>query len=152
MAECNSANFPMEHKPQLTKEGEGKDVNPTLYQRLIGSLRYLLHTRPDLGYSVGVLSRYMEKPKENHMAAIKQVLRYVKGTIQFGLKYHKGRDSEIVGYSDSRFETDLDDRRGTMGTMFFYSGNLVSWTSQKQRTVVLSSWLLRLRRIWCVSR
>lgn len=54
---------------------------------LIGSLRYLLHTRPDLTYSVGYLSRFMEEPKEGHMVALKHLLRYVAGTRDFGLAY-----------------------------------------------------------------
>lgn len=64
-------------------------MNATDYQRLIRSLRYQVHTRPDLGYLVGVVSRYMELPKETHLKAVKQILRYVKGTIQFGLAYQR---------------------------------------------------------------
>ena len=114
-------------------------MNATEYRRLIGSLRYLIHTRPDLGYSVGVVSRYMESPKESHLKAVKQILRYVKGTVNYGLKYKKGGDGKVIGYSDSSHGMDQDDRRGTTGTVFYYSGNPITWSSQKQSTVALSS-------------
>ncbi|KAM0021248.1 putative RNA-directed DNA polymerase [Helianthus debilis subsp. tardiflorus] len=139
MAECNSSKWPMEHKLKLTKDEKGKDVDPTHYRRFIGSLRYLIHTRPDHSYSVGVVSRFMEKPKESHLAAVNHILRYIKGTIHYGLKYRSGGDGKLVGYSDSSFGTDVSDGRGTTGTVFYLSGNLVTWSSQKQRTVALSS-------------
>ncbi|KAJ0558737.1 putative RNA-directed DNA polymerase [Helianthus annuus] len=139
MADCNAAQYPMENKLQLTKEGEGAEVDPTHYRRLIGSLRYLLHTRPDLCYSVGVVSRYMENPKQSHLTAVKHIIRYIKGTIHNGLKYQAGGDGRLVGYSDSSFGTDVEDRRGTSGTVFYFANNVITWSSQKQRTVALSS-------------
>ncbi|XP_035844135.1 secreted RxLR effector protein 161-like [Helianthus annuus] len=129
--------WPMDPKPKLTKDDKGECVDATMYRRLIGSLRYLLHTRPDLGYSTGVLSRFMEKPKLCHLQALKQVLRYVKGTVGFGLKYRRGGDGKLLGYSDSGHG--LDDGRSTTGIVFYHSNNLITWASQKQRTVALSS-------------
>ncbi|XP_062186641.1 secreted RxLR effector protein 161-like [Phragmites australis] len=129
----------MEPKLQLNKDEKGTAVNSTKYRRLIGSLRYLTHTRPDLAYSVRIVSRYMENPKESHLQAVKQILRYVKGTIQFGLIYLKGGEGELIGYSDSNLAGDLDDRKSTSGMMFYYSGKPVTWCSQKQRIVALSS-------------
>ncbi|GJZ02251.1 ribonuclease H-like domain, reverse transcriptase, RNA-dependent DNA polymerase [Tanacetum coccineum] len=79
MVECNETIIPMDPGTKLTKITEGTMVNPTEYQSLIGCLRYLLHTRPDLSYSVGLLSRFMQELREQHMKAIRQVLRYVKG-------------------------------------------------------------------------
>ncbi|KAK1423646.1 hypothetical protein QVD17_18952 [Tagetes erecta] len=139
MSNCNASLWPMEHKLQLTKDEDGRSVNPTEYRRIIGSLRYLIHTRPDLSYSVGVVSRFMQNPKESHYAAVKQILRYIKGTTGFGLKYHKEGDGRLVGYSDSSYGTDTEDRRGTTGVAFYYSNNLITWASQKQQTVALSS-------------
>ncbi|GKC76997.1 hypothetical protein Tco_1127771 [Tanacetum coccineum] len=76
----NETLIPMDPGTRLTKITEGTMVNSTEYRSLIGCLRYLLHTRPDLSYSVGLLSRFMQEPREQHMKAIRQVLRYVKGT------------------------------------------------------------------------
>ncbi|XP_052625051.1 secreted RxLR effector protein 161-like [Lactuca sativa] len=139
MGDCNPIKYPMEPRSSLRKDGEGEPVNATDYRKLIGSLRYLTHTRPDLSYSVGVMSRYMEAPKMCHLNALKKILRYVKGTKDFGLVYKTGGDKKIVGFSDSNHGTDLDDRKGTTGTIFFLFGNVVTWSSQKQQTVSLSS-------------
>ncbi|KAI3742955.1 hypothetical protein L1987_60654 [Smallanthus sonchifolius] len=139
MLDCNPSKWPMESKLQLTKDENGEAVNPTDYRRLIGSLRYLLHTRPDLGYSTGILSRFMEKPRISHFKAMKQVLRYVKGTVGYGLKFRRGGDGKLLGYSDSSHGLDVEDRKGTTGMVFYYSNNLVTWASQKQQTVALSS-------------
>lgn len=139
MADCNEAKYPMEPKLSLTKNEDEATVDATKFRSLIGSLRYLIHTRPDLSYSVGVVSRYMESPRESHLKAVKHILRYVKGTIKHGLVYRQGGDGNLVGYSDSSHGMDRDDGKGTTGMAFYLSGNLVTWSSQKQRTVALSS-------------
>lgn len=140
MADCNATKFPMEQRARLHKDPQGEPVDPTSYRRVIGCLRYLLHTRPDLSYAVGVASRFMERPTVNHRQAVKQILRYLKGTIHHGLVYRKGVGEEVItGYSDSDLAGDLDDRRSTGGMAFYVNDNLVSWNSQKQKTVALSS-------------
>ncbi|KAI3736061.1 hypothetical protein L6452_15593 [Arctium lappa] len=139
MADCNPSKCPMEPKLNLTKDEKGVPVNATRYRRLIGSLRYLIHTRPDLGYPVGVVSRYMESPRESHLQAVKQILRYIKGTVNHGLVYRQGGNGELVGYNDNNHGMDRDDGKGTTGMAFYFSGNLITWCSQKQRTVALSS-------------
>ncbi|GKC27388.1 zinc finger, CCHC-type containing protein [Tanacetum coccineum] len=78
MMDCNKTLIPMDPGTRLTKNTRGTLVNSTEYRSLIRCLRYLLHTRPDLSYSVRLLSRFMQEPREQHMKAIKQVLRYVK--------------------------------------------------------------------------
>lgn len=77
----------MDLKEHISKYDGGEVVNSTQYKCLVGGLRYLVHTRPDIAYSVGILSRYMERPTKLHLNVVKRVLRYVKGTIQFGLVY-----------------------------------------------------------------
>ncbi|XP_047342766.1 secreted RxLR effector protein 161-like [Impatiens glandulifera] len=120
----------MEHRAQLYKDPEGQPIDATEYRRVIGCLRYLLHTRPDLSYVVGVVSRFMERPTEIHHKAVKQVLRYLQGTIHLGLVFQKGGgDEEIVGYSDSDLAGDLDDRKSTGGMAFYINDSLVSWNS-----------------------
>ncbi|KAG6530926.1 hypothetical protein ZIOFF_004693 [Zingiber officinale] len=140
MADCNATKHPMEPKTQLHKDLEGTPVDATEYRRIVGCLRYLLHTRPDLSYSVGMTSRYMERPTIMHHRVIKQILRYLKGTIYFGLIYIKGpQEIGIFGYSDSDLAGDLDGRKSTSGMTFYFNESLVSWNSQKQKTVALSS-------------
>ncbi|GKE11221.1 putative RNA-directed DNA polymerase [Tanacetum coccineum] len=122
MIDCNPTKSPMEHKLKLTKD-------------------YLTHTRPDISFAVGVVSRFMEKPTEQHLQAVKRILRYVKGTLDYGLTYTKrGKAKEtITGYSDSDLVNDVNDRKSTGGMAFYVNGNLVTWASQKQRVVALSS-------------
>lgn len=79
MEDCNAAQVPMDPGLRLSKGSDEKNIGEKEYRRNIGCLRYILHTRPDLSYSVGVLSRYMQQPKESHGAALKQILRYLQG-------------------------------------------------------------------------
>nr|GEV60532.1 hypothetical protein [Tanacetum cinerariifolium] len=121
MSKCNPTKWPMDLKLQLTKDEGGKEVDPTKYRSIIESLRYLLNTHPDLSYSVGVVSKYMQSPKESHYAAMKKILRYLKGTTEYGLKYPKGGNGRICRYSDSSHASDIEDRRSTTGMVFYYS-------------------------------
>ena len=95
MEDCNPCHVPMEPRNKMSKHGNGDPpVDDTLYRSVIGSLRYLVHTRPDLSYSVGVMSRYMEAPTTAHMTDVKQILRYVKGTLNLGCVYLKEQPKE----------------------------------------------------------
>ena len=113
MDDCNSVQAPMEFGLKLTKATEEQCIDAKEYRRLIGCLRYLIHTRPNLAFSVGLLSRYMHEPKTSHDAALKQVLRYLKGTLPQGLVYKRSDQSRLVGYSDSGHCIDEDDGRST---------------------------------------
>lgn len=139
MSQCNATKFPMDLGTKLHSDKGGKPVDATQYRRVIGCLRYLLHTRPDLAYSVGVASRFMEKPTTMHMNAVKQILRYLKGTVELGLVYTQGGSEDVlVGYSDSDVGGDLVGRRSTAGMAFYMGESLITWCSQKQKTVALS--------------
>jgi hypothetical protein len=82
MNACNPCTTPMETRLKLSKQSTSPAVNTTEYRSLIGSLRYLMNTRPDLAFAVGYLSRFMENPRQEHMAAMKHLLRYVAGVHQ----------------------------------------------------------------------
>ncbi|KAK2424896.1 hypothetical protein QL285_035206 [Trifolium repens] len=129
MDKCNSALSPSEPRLQLSSDVDEKEVDPTYYRKLIGSLRYLCNTRPDLAYSVGIVSRFMEKPKTSHLIAVKRILRYVKGTIECGI---------LFPASDSNWRGDVEDRKSTADYMFYYGGAPISWCSKKEPVVALS--------------
>jgi hypothetical protein len=131
----------MENRLRLTKNDKSPSVDKTKYRSVIGSLRYLVNTRPDIAYSVGIVSRYMEDPRGSHWAAVKQILRYLARTVNYGCIYKKLSKSEtkITGYSDSDLAGDVDDRKSTSGSVFLLGTSLVTWCSQKQRVVALSS-------------
>ena len=102
-----------------------------MYRSIIGSLRYLVNSRPDLAYSVGYVSRFMDNPTTEHLPAIKRVLRYVAGTLQFGCCYRKMKGAQLVGYSDSDLVGDIDTRKSTTEVIFFLGGSVITWQSQK---------------------
>lgn len=139
MKGCNSTQIPMDAGTKLEKAEEERGVDEREYRRNIGCLRYLIHTRPDLACSVGILSRYMHNPKESHKAALKQVLRYVQGTTSYGLKFGSRPHEGLIGYSDSSYNVDPDDGKSTTGHIFYLGGNPITWCSQKQEIVALSS-------------
>ena len=115
-------------------------VNPTKYMSIVGGLRYLTHIHPDFSFDVGVVSCFMERPTMVHLQEVKGIHRYIKGTLDHGLVYTKGENQiTISGYSESDHAKDVNEKRSTGGMMFYVNGNLVSWSSQKQRCVALSS-------------
>lgn len=119
-------------------DGEAK-VDSTIYRSLVGGLIYLTHTRPDIAYAVGVLSRFMQAPSKTHLGAAKRVLRYLKGTIKFGILYKKDQEVNFSGYSDSDWAARIEDRKSISGYVFSLGNGAVSWCSKKQPTVALSS-------------
>ena len=140
MAGCNPAHTPMEERLRLSRHNTAVEVDPTHYRRLIGSLRYLVHTRPDLAFAVGFVSRFMERPTVEHQGAVKRILRYVAGTLDYGLHFTKAPGSDrFVDYCDSNLADDIDTSKSTSGTLFFLDNCLVSWQSIKQKVVALSS-------------
>jgi hypothetical protein len=140
MADCKAAATPMEERLKLSHDSMTKEVDTTLYRRIIGSLRYLIHTRPDLTYVVWYVSRFVERPPEEHLQAVKRILHYTIGTLEYGLRYGRRTGmTRLVGYCDSDLIGDIDTRKSTIGALFFLSKSLVSWQSLKQRVVALSS-------------
>ena len=139
MQDCNMVHVPMDPSLNFSKACDEKRVDEKEYRRNVGCLRYLLHTRPDLSYSVGVMSRYMAEPRTSHEAAMKQILRYLQGTRTRGLTFKRGNNSKLSGYSDASHNVDNDDGRSTTGHIFYFLDSPITWCSQKQETVALSS-------------
>ena len=140
MSDCNATRIPMDPGMKLDADKQGERTDATRYRRIIGCLRYLLHTRPDMSYSVGVASRFMEKPTVKHFNAVKQILRYLKGTLNLGLVYTQEKKPEVlVGYTDSDSGGDVVGRRSTGGMVFYLNEGLITWNSHKEKTVALSS-------------
>ncbi|KAM2537704.1 hypothetical protein TB2_023225 [Malus domestica] len=130
---------PMATTTKLHKDPNGKSVDQTLYRSMIGGLLYLTASRPDISFSVGACARYQADPKESHLEAVKRIIRYVSGTVEFGLHYSFETNSEIVGFSDADWAGNADDRKSTSGGCFYVGNNLVAWHSKKQNCVSLST-------------
>ncbi|CAJ2665360.1 unnamed protein product [Trifolium pratense] len=141
MIDCNPANTPMETASNLDADDEGKSVNSTHYKQMVGSLRYACNSRPDICHSVGIVSRFMQSPKLSHMQAVKRILRYLQGTIDYGVLYTKTdkNQKKLVGYCDSDWSGDKVERRSTMGYIFTLFNCPISWSSKKQSVVALST-------------
>ncbi|KAK2390489.1 putative mitochondrial protein [Trifolium repens] len=126
MTDSKHMETPMASTCALSKDEEGKDVEITKYRGIIGSLLYLTASRPDIMFSVCMCARYQSSPKESHLKAVKRILKYLKGTSNFGLWYSKGNDCSLVGYSDSDFAGCKLDRKSTSGTCHLFCNSLVS--------------------------
>lgn len=151
MADCNPVSTPMEPGAKLSKFDGGERVDASKYRSLVGSLRYLTCTRPDLSLSVGIVSRFMEEPVYSHWKALKRILRYVKGTESLGLFYSKTEEFKLLGYTDSDWCGDIDDRKSTSGYVFFMGDTAFTWLSKKQPIVTLSTCEAEyVAASWCV--
>ena len=114
--------------------------DPTLYRSLIGALQCLTITRPDIAHAVNFVSQFLHAPTADHFLAVKRILRYVKGTLHFGLTFcPSAAPGVLVAYSNADWAGCLDTRRSTSGYSIYLGDNLVSWSAKKQPTVSCSS-------------
>ena len=109
------------------------------YQMLVGKLIYLSHTRPDIGFSVGMVSRYMNKPTENHLEAIFRILQYLKQNPGGGLFFKKSIEKDVPVFTDADWAGWPANRKSTTGYCTYVWGNIVTWRSKKQLVVARSS-------------
>jgi hypothetical protein len=155
MAGCKAVATPMEERIKLSRQSTAAKVDATLYRSIVGGLRWLTHTRPDIAFAVGYVSRFMEDPREDHWAAVKRLLRYVQGSAELGIVFPKRgglqlsvfseappKGEEGVGltaFSDADMAGDVDGRRSTSGVLVFLGSSPVAWQSLKQKMVALST-------------
>ncbi|RVW92097.1 Retrovirus-related Pol polyprotein from transposon RE1 [Vitis vinifera] len=139
MSGCQPVNTPIEEGLKLCVEPNQVSTDKGRYQRLVGRLMYLAHTRPDLAYALSVVSQYMHNPGEQHMNAVMRILRYLKNAPGKGILFAKNVDHQSIEvYTDADWGA-VDDRRSTSGYFTFVGGNLVTWKSKKQNVVARSS-------------
>ncbi|GKB21491.1 hypothetical protein Tco_0855414 [Tanacetum coccineum] len=130
---------PMSSDTKLTKDEECESVDSTKYRGMIGSLLYLMASRPDIMFSVYLCARFQEAPKTSHLEAVKCIFRYIKGTTHLGLWYPKGISIETVVYADSDHAGDYVDQKSTSGICTFMGCCLTSWFSKKQTALAIST-------------
>ena len=141
MSDCKPVSTPMT-VGALSEATASEVLSPDVpYQSLIGSLLYAsVSTRPDITMAVSHLSRYMARPSTVHWEQAKRVLRYLQGTLDWQLVYGAGESTAtLTGYSDADFAGDADGRRSRTAFVFLLNGAAVSWKSQRQPTVALST-------------
>ncbi|XP_058726096.1 uncharacterized mitochondrial protein AtMg00810-like [Vicia villosa] len=134
LTNCKTAITPAETNHKLDFDVESDDVDATTFKELVGKLRYLCNTRPDIFYAVGMVIRFMNKPKWSHYQATVRILRYIKGTLRYGVLFPSDvkSDSELICYSDSDWCGDRVDRRSTSRYFSKYLESLICWCSKKQ--------------------
>ncbi|XP_026458451.1 uncharacterized protein LOC113358957 [Papaver somniferum] len=129
---------PIAASTKLSKDDGILLDNPTDYRSLVGALHYLTLTRPEIAFAVNLVCQHMQHPRTTHMAATKRILRYIKGTLGFGLTFTKG-SSFLLGFSDAKWDGNVDERRSTGEYCIFLGPNIISWSSKKQSTGARSS-------------
>lgn len=146
MANCKHVTTPLGAQFKLRSLDEKEEIMepPHMvdipYASTVGNLMYaMVGSRPDIAHAVGVVSKFMGKPGRKHWEAVKWILRYIRGTTEFGLWFKKGEEFRVEGYSDADYTTDLDRRRSVTGYLFQVGGNTVSWRSGLQPIVALST-------------
>lgn len=139
MLDGKPVDTPIETNHKLGMFPNQVPTNKERYQRLVGKLIYLSHTRPDIAYAVSVVSRFMQTPSEDHMNAVYRILRYFKFSPGKGLFFGRNQDHQVCGYTDVDWGGDLTDGKSTSGYFTFVGGNLVTWHSKKQKVVSRSS-------------
>lgn len=139
MIGCKPVDTPMDPYKKLGSVENSVPVNRGRYQRLVGRLIYLSHTRPDIGFAVSAVSQFMHNPTEEHMDAVFRILKYLKMTPRKGLFFKKSEYRNIEIYSDADWAGDITNRRSTSAYCSYVWGNLVTWRSKKQSVVARSS-------------
>ncbi|GJS43751.1 retrovirus-related pol polyprotein from transposon TNT 1-94 [Tanacetum coccineum] len=136
---CDPVDTPMVEKSKLDKDKEGKADDPSHYHGIIGTLLYLTASRPDLQFSICMCARYEARPTEKHLHAVKRIFWYLKGTVNRGLWYLKDSSIALTTFADADHVGCQDTRRSTSGSMQFLGDRLVSWSSKRQKSDVISS-------------
>jgi hypothetical protein len=138
MAECRPCATPVNTQGKLFAAGPPV-ADPTGYRSIVEALQYLIFTRPDIAYAVQQVCLHMHDLREPHLTAMKRILRYLRGTLDFGLLLRRSSATELHVYTDVDWAGYPDTRRSTMGYVVFLDNSLVSWSSKRQPVVSRSS-------------
>ncbi|CAL8134899.1 unnamed protein product [Prunus armeniaca] len=139
LTDCKPVSIPLVATEKLIKDDGSGAADEENYRKLVGSLLYLIATRPDVIYATSLLARYMHGPSNKHYGTAKRVLRYVKGTLDYGLMYEKGKKAVLVGYCDSDWGGSIEDSKSTSRYAFSFGSGVFSWAFVKQNCVALST-------------
>jgi hypothetical protein len=126
MTDCKPCSTPVDTQAKLTATLGDPVANPTAYRSLAGALQYLAFTRPDHTYVVKQICLHMHDPWESHLAALKRLLRYIRGTVNFGWVLHRSPPAKLVIYTDADWAGCPGTRRSTSGYVVFLGSNLIS--------------------------
>ncbi|GJZ96825.1 retrovirus-related pol polyprotein from transposon TNT 1-94 [Tanacetum coccineum] len=139
METCDPIGTPMEIKDKLDLDQNGTLVDATKYQSMIGALMYLTSSRLDIIHATCLCARYQAKPTEKHLKEVKRIFRYLRGTVHMGLWYTKDSGFELTGFSNADYAGCKDTFKSTSGGTQFLGEKLVSRSSKKQDSTMLSA-------------
>ncbi|KAK2361886.1 hypothetical protein QL285_086993 [Trifolium repens] len=139
MVSCKPSPTPVDTKPKVSAKTGNPFKDPKKYRSLAGALQYLTFTRPDISYAVQQICLHMHDPRDEHMNALKRIIRYVQGTLHLGLHLYPSSVADLVSYTDADWGGCPDTRRSTSGYCVFLGDNLISWSSKRQPTLSRSS-------------
>ncbi|XP_050121441.1 uncharacterized mitochondrial protein AtMg00810-like [Malus sylvestris] len=132
MSACKPIATPLAEGMKLGIDQNQVPVEKGRYQRLVGRLMYLAHTRLDLAHALSVVSQYMHNPEEQHISAVMRILSYLKGSLGKGILFRKNGHFRIECYTDADWVGSTDDRRSTYGYFTFVGGNIVTWRTRSK--------------------
>jgi hypothetical protein len=139
MTDCRPMSTSLVTKWSKIDASDSKIVDPTVYRRLIGSLMYLVNTRPDISFVVNSLSQFMVDPRRVHWIAVKHLLSYLRGTMEYRLLYEHSGGVRLAGFTDAVWDGCAEDRKSTSGCCFNIESCIISWFSTKQRSMSFNS-------------
>lgn len=139
MSSCKPCTTPVDLSAKLNATDGDLFSDPTLYRSLAGALQYLTFTRPDISYAVQQVCLFMHEPRDPHYGFLKRILRYLLGTLDYGIRIVKSNSHSLITYSDADWGGCPEFRRSTSGYCMFLGDNLISWSSKRQPIVSRSS-------------
>ncbi|XP_017185001.1 secreted RxLR effector protein 161-like [Malus domestica] len=136
----SSEELMLEFKFDMMNRNDGSEsTDEGVYRHIVGNLLYLTATRPDIMFPVSLLARFMHSHSKKHLGTAKRVLRYIQGTIDFGIEFEKRKKAVFIGYCDSDWSGSEDDMKSTSEYAFTFGSGVFSWASVKQHSLALST-------------
>lgn len=139
MLNCKPVPMPIDTKAKVSALDGLPAADAAFYRSIVGALKYLTLTRPDLQYAVQQVCFHMHSPRDSHWNLVKRILRYIRGTMVLGLTLSASSSTDLVAYSDADWAGCPDTRRSTSGYCVYLGPSLISWSSKRQPTVSRSS-------------
>ena len=141
MVNCKSMNTLMDSNLRKIHDTVTRSdpVDPTLYRQLIGSSMYLIHSRPDIFYTISILSQFMDDPRHIHQVVGNHILRYLCGTVAYRLRYASNGGVLLLGYTDSDWGGNIVDHKSTSRYCFILGFAMISWSRRKQASIAQST-------------
>ena len=124
---------------KLLGDASSETVDATMYRQMIRSLMYLMNTRPYILFVVNTLSQFLTDPRHVHLMVAKHAVRYLKSTVEYGLKYDTNQNINLEGYVDSDWVGSAIDRKSTSRCCFSMGSSVISWFGRMESCMALST-------------